>query len=143
MGLISKMVEKRKHMTLKFYQNLGKLFYAVAAVDNTVEDIEFAKLKELVKAQWLKLDTIEDVFGTDAAYQIEIVFDWLNAQGNLNAKACFDDFIAYKNKQKHLFTDNAKQLILKTARAIATSFLGINKSELIFLANLDMELKNT
>lgn len=136
-------MEKRKHMTLKFYQNLGKLFYAIAAIDNKVEAVEFVKLKELVKKQWLKLDSIEDAFGTDASYQIEIVFDWLNAQENLNAKACFDDFVAYKNKQKHLFTDAVKHLILKTARAIAASFSGINKSELIFLANLEMELKNT
>jgi hypothetical protein len=134
---------KRKQMTLKFYQNLGKLFYAIAAVDKNVEAVEFAKLKELVKKQWLNLDTIEDTFGSDAAFQIEIVFDWLNTQGNLNAKSCFDDFIAYKNKQNHLFTDTVKHLILKTAHAIAASFSGINKSELIFLANLDRELKNT
>ena len=36
-------------------------------------------------------------------YQIEIVFDWLNDHENLNTKACFDDFVNYKNDQKHLF----------------------------------------
>lgn len=128
-------------MTLQFYQNLGKLFYAIAAADKNVQPVEFAKLKELVKKQWLKLDAIDDTFGTDATFQIEIVFDWLNTQGNLNAKACFDDFIVYKNNQNHLFTDTVKHLILKTAHAIAVSFSGVNKSELIFLANLDRELK--
>ena len=135
-------MKNRKKMTLKFYQNLGKLFYAIAAVDNDVQNVEFNKLKELVKKEWLELDPIEDAYHTDAAYQIEIVFDWLlNNQKNLNPKACFDDFVDYKNEQKHLFPDNVKHLILKTARAIAASFSGINKSELIMLANLDMELK--
>lgn len=128
-------------MTLGFYQHIGKLFYAIAAVDNCVKRVEFDKLKELVKAQWLAVDATEDIHGTDAAYQIEIVFEWLLAQENLDAAACFDDFVAYKNQHKHLFTDRVKRLLLKTSRAIAASFSGINKAELIFLAKLDMELK--
>jgi len=134
-------MKKRKKMTLKFYQNLGKLFYAIAAADNDVQHAEFDKLKELVKKQWLGLDPIEDAYNTDAAYQIEIVFDWLNNQKKLNTKACFDNFVKYKNQQKHLFTKNVRHLIMKTANSIAASFSGINKSELIMLANLDMELK--
>lgn len=134
-------MEDKKKLTIKFYQNLGKLCYAIAASDHEVRDAEFDKLKELVKKQWLELDSIEDVFGTDAAYQIEIVFDWLNNQNNLNAKVCFEDFVNYKNEQKHLFTDKVKKLILKTASSIAMSFSGINKSELVMLAHLDKELK--
>jgi len=134
-------MKMRKKLTLKFYQNLGKLFYAIAAADHEVRNTEFEKLKELIKSQWLQLDPIEDRFNTDAAYQIEIVFDWLNNQKVLDAKKCFNDFIDYKNKQHHLFTKNVKQLILKTGSAIAASFSGINKSELIILAKLDMELK--
>ncbi|WP_339917430.1 hypothetical protein [Yeosuana marina] len=134
-------MKKRKKMTLKFYQNLGKLFYAIAVADNNVKNTEFDKLKELVKQHWLELDSIEDIYTTDAAYQIEIVFNWLNSEKKTDANACFDDFVNYKNEQKHLFTSNVKELILKTAGAIAAAFSGINKSELIMLANLDMELK--
>lgn len=73
--------------------------------------------------------------------KIEIVFDWLKNENNLDAKSCYNDFINYKNEQKHLFTSKVKKLIIKTARAIAASFSGINKSELILLAKLDLELK--
>lgn len=129
-------------MTLKFYQNLGKLFYAMAAADNKVREAEMNKLKELVKKEWLDVDDIEDKFGTDAAYQIEIVFDWLSQLQDveLNIKDCYDDFITYKEEQKHLFTKNVNQLILKTANAIAESFSGKNKSELMFLTKLNIEL---
>jgi hypothetical protein len=130
-----------KKMTLKFYQSLGKLFYAVAAADKEVREQEFNKLKELVKEQWLDVDIIEDAYATDAAYQIEIVFDWLNNEENLDVQSCYDDFVNYKNEQKHLFTAEVKRLILKTASAIAASFSGLNKSELIILAKLDIELK--
>lgn len=136
-------MKTKKKMTIKFYQNLGKLFYAIAAADKQVREIEFNKLKKLVKKQWLDVDIIEDDYHTDAAYQIEIVFDWLNEENNLEANSCFNDFINYKNEQNHLFTDSIKKLILKTAGLIAASFAGINKSELIMLAKLDLELKKT
>ena len=133
----------KKKMTLKFYQNLGKLFYAIAASDGSVREAEFEKLKILIKEQWLAIDAIEDVFGTDAAYQIEVVFDWLNRDEEFKAKSCYDDFVSYKNSQNHLFTEEVKRLILKTASSIAYAFAGINKAELIMLAKLDLELKKT
>jgi hypothetical protein len=133
----------KKKMTLKFYQNLGKLFYAMAASDGIVRPVEFERLKVFVKNQWLDIDDIEDTFGTDAAYQIEIVFDWLNDVGALNAKSCYDDFITYKRAQTHLFTEAVKHLIIKTASAIAYAFSSINKAELIMLATLDIELKKS
>lgn len=134
------MVTKKK-MTIQFYQNLGKLFYAIAAIDGNVNPVEFDKLKKVVNEQWLDLDDLEDAFGTDAAYLIEIVFDWLNENGNLNAEACFTDFINYKTSQSHLFTKDIRRLILKTASKIAYAFSKINKSELRLLTKLDMELK--
>ena len=135
-------MKTEKKMTLKFYQNLGKLFYAIAAADKLVHKIEFDKLKEIVKKQWLSVDLLEDDYHTDAAYQIEIVFDWMNNEQNLNTKACYEAFINYKKEQPHLFTVPIKKLILKTAGAIAASFSGVNKSELIMLAQLDIDLKN-
>ena len=47
----------------------------------------------------------------------------------------------YKKKHNALFTDKVKGLIMKTAGQIASSFAGVNKSELLMLAKLDMELK--
>jgi len=130
-----------KNLNIKFYQNLGKLFYAIAAVDKNVKEEEYNKLKEIVKSEWLVIDEIEDDFHTDAAYQIEIIFDWLYEEEKLDAKLCFEEFIEYKDEQPHLFTKAIKQLILKTANAVAASFLGKNKSELIILAKLEMSLK--
>lgn len=128
-------------MNLKFYQNLGKLFYAIAAIDFEVNAAEINKLKNLVRKHWLDMDDVEDTYGTDAAYQIEIVFDWLNKNETKNGKACYDDFVRYKNEQKYLFTKEVKKMIMKTAGEIAQSFAGKNKSELILLAKLNIEFK--
>lgn len=47
---------------IDFYQNLGKLFYAIAAVDTIVEEAELNVLKEIVKSKWTKVDPIDDDF---------------------------------------------------------------------------------
>ena len=57
------------------------MFYAIAAADNVVEEVEFNVLKETVKNKWTKVDPVDDDFHSDVAYQIETVFDWLNNEG--------------------------------------------------------------
>lgn len=134
-------MEASRKIEPKFYQMLGKLFYAVAASDKQVRDEEFNKLKAIIKQQWLNTDLVKDDFNSKAVYQIEYVFEWLHKNEKLNAKTYFDDFVTYKNKHPHLFTESIRKLIMKTANKIAYSFSGLNKSELIMLAKLDMELK--
>ncbi|MGJ5641359.1 hypothetical protein [Formosa sp. S-31] len=135
-------MKTEKTMTNRFYQNLGKLFYAVAAADKAVKPAEINKLRDIVKTEWLEVDALEDEFHTDAAYQIEIVFDYLNTEAPLDSELCYTAFMDYRKEQAHLFTEDITQLILKTARAIASAFSGLNKSELIMLAKLEKALKN-
>jgi hypothetical protein len=129
--------------SIAFYQALGKLFYAIASADKHVHLKEYNKLKDIVKNEWLPVDDYEDDFNTDAAYQIEIVFDWLNKHEELHPYQWFNEFLDFKKEHEKLFTDHIKHLILKTANAIAYSFSGKNKSELIMLTKLNLELKKT
>lgn len=129
-----------KKLNIRFYQNVAKLFYAIAAADKVVREEEFNKLKEIVKLKWLPVDETEDEFHTDAAYQLEIVFDWM-ASKERDATKCFNEFIEYKDDHKYFFTEEIKRLILKTANEIAAAFHGKNKSELILLAKLDLSFK--
>lgn len=126
---------------ISFYESLGKLFYAIAAADNVVEEIEFNVLKETVKNKWTKIDPIDDDFHSDAAYQIETVFDWLNTEGFSNSETCYNEFLEFKKEHPSLFTKNIKSLILKTAAKIAASVADLNKSELMLVAKLSIELK--
>jgi len=119
--------------TVEFYQNLGKLFYAIAASDNSVNELEILALKRIVKTEWTSFDD---------ASQIVQVFDWLNVDQEYDADVCFKNFVSFKHRNEHLFKDSTKQLISKTANEIASSFAGRNKSELIMLARLDLEFKN-
>lgn len=120
---------------LLFYQKMGELFYAIAAADNVVKEAEYNELKKTVNEKWKDLDDYEDSFQTDAAYQIEIVFDWFDYE-ELDANDCFDSFSEYYLENKTLFNEERKKLIWDTANAIAGAFAGKNKSELIMLAKL-------
>lgn len=124
----------------ELYQSLGKLFYAIAMADKKVVPVEIEQLKKDVNTYWLSVDEVEDEFGTDAAYQIIIVFDWL-LQEEKESQQYFDEFVDFYNEHSQKFNLEIKQLIWKTACDIALSFRGANKSELIILTKLRILLK--
>jgi hypothetical protein len=129
--------------TIKFYQNLGKLYYAIAASDKVVREEELDKLNETVKKVWLTSNSVQNDVKAEAEHSIINTFKWLNKDNEYDAETCFNSFIKYKKENDQLFTEELKLLILKTANVIASSFSGINKSELIMLAKLNLELKKT
>jgi len=127
---------KPSHQTMtRFYEHLGKVFYYVAAIDKTVRKEEITQLKQIVKTEWLPFENTFNEFGDDSAYQIEIVFDWL-VENDWNVGQVIPDFESFKKEHESLFTKPVNNLILKTAKAIASSFLGKNKSELILINEL-------
>jgi hypothetical protein len=130
-----------KSLSTQAYQYIGYLFYAVAAVDKTIDNKEIEILKVLVKEHWLEVDSTNDNFGSDAAYQIEIVFDWLKEE-NWDSDTCFTKFEDYYKDHANLFSEGVKSLIITTAASIAESYAGKNKSELIILAKIEALLKS-
>ena len=131
------MLEAKQEIVKEFYQNLGKLFYAVAIADDSVHTKEIERLKEVVRAHWLALDDVEDEYGTDAAFQIETVFDWL-LEYEKDGEQCYEDFEAFYTEHKILFNTKVQDLIIGTARAIAAAFAGSNKAELVLLGRLQL-----
>lgn len=122
------------------YENLGKLFYAVAISDGSVHTKEWEIVKEIVKEDWLYVDDFTDRYGTDAANQIEIVFDVL-MEYTRTSEECFEEFKDFYEEHPHAFSDKIKLLAKKTASAIANSFSGKNKAELVILAKIELLLK--
>ena len=127
---------KPSHQTMiHFYQQLGKLFFSVASVDGTVRKEEIAQLNEIVQKEWVPIETNLNEFGDDAAYQIEIVFDWLIEEDGNTGKV-IPDLLYFKKEHPSLFTPQVNDLILKTAKAIANSFSEKNKSESVLIEKL-------
>lgn len=119
----------------RFYQELGKLFYAIAFADRQVRPKEVEALQKDIETYWLQVDDIMDEFGTDAAYQIAIVFDWLEST-TTESEELFREFREFYLEHPERFNSRVKALVMHTANDIAGSFAGKNKSELIMLAKL-------
>ena len=119
----------------EFYQNLGMLFYAVAMVDDNVRPAEVKRLRKYVRQHWLSVDDFEDEFHTDAAYLIEIVFDWLEGEEK-GGEEYFNEFQEFYKDHPEKFTPKVKVLIIETAENIAKSFAGKNKSEMLIIFRL-------
>ncbi len=134
-------MEAEMKRSLTFYHSLGKLFYAIAATDKVIRSEEFEKLQLCVLNYWLDLDDLEDAFGSDAAYLIEVVFEGLEAFGE-DPQEMFEAFVTYLEEQPQFFTIEVKNIILQTAWEIARSFSGVNKSELILLGKLEIALSH-
>ena len=106
---------------------MGKIFYT----------------KEMVKKEWLTTNYIHDDLKLNAENSIINTFRWLHDDNEYDADTCYNSFLNFKKEHEWLFTNDINKLILKTARTIAASFSKVNKSELMLLAKLDMELKKT
>jgi uncharacterized tellurite resistance protein B-like protein len=120
---------------VRFYRQLGKLFYGIASVDKNVREDEITKLKEIIKSEWLPLENTHDIFGSDSAYQIEIVFDWL-MENDFEMDQTLINLDLFKQEHSSLFTPTVNELILKTANAIAKSFARENKSEHVLISRI-------
>ncbi|TJY35771.1 hypothetical protein [Pontimicrobium aquaticum] len=136
-------MDSNESVVHKFYQNLGKLFYAIASIDGSVRTEELESLKEIVKKEWLLTHLANDDLKLNAQQSIINTFRWLHDDNEYNASECYKSFLIFKNNHETLFTNEVNKLILKTARAIAAAFSKVNKSELMLLAKLDIEFKKT
>lgn len=134
-------MDKSNRISRAFYQQLARLFYAIAATDGKVRKEEEEELKKIVKNEWLSFDTSCDEYGIDFVCYILITFDWLQ-ENDWGIKRAISDFKTYRKSNKELFTDPINQLILKTSAAIASAFAQRNKSELLLISQLSMALNS-
>jgi len=132
-----------KHKWLTFYRKLGFLLYSVAAVDKQVSPAEIDTLKREIQKNWLDFEDTADAFGSDAAFQIASVFDWLNNESYAAADAFreFEDFV--RENPDFINQPAIKDRILFSANRIAFAFYGNNKKELTLLHQLERLLSGT
>ncbi|MCB9184713.1 MAG: hypothetical protein H6591_12450 [Flavobacteriales bacterium] len=122
-----------------FYKELGRLLYAISAVDGKVADKEVRELKRIVSEQLVPQEVSTDHFGTDQAYITEFEFDVLADRG-ADVQGAFDSFIAYMSNHHSDLSAERKELIYRCADAVASAFHGVGKAELPLLIELHKHL---
>lgn len=133
-------MEKNEQTIIAFYQHVGKLFYAVALADNNLDEGEFSTLKNELSTGSTFVELLAVAKDMDGKHHILSAFTLMFAD-KVAPETCYEEFIAFKQKNENLFTESLKKNILKIAGKIASSFSNRNKSELIMLAKLSIEFK--
>ena len=128
-------------LLVHFYQQLGRLFYTLAAADKHVRVEEVAVFKKIFKEEWESL--LIHIFKEEkgAIKKIETVFDFL-AANEVAIDKTLTEFKKFKEMHPQLFDLEVKELILKTAEAITNVSSGKNKSELVIMSKLHSILVN-
>mgnify|MGYP000978242785 FL=1 len=119
----------------QMYAGLGHLFYSIAASDGRVSSEESAKLKKLVRQQWIPVEAGQDATGTDLAFYVEIGFDHANAAG-MPADEAFERFLQVRTEQSDLFDASTRNMVTRTAQAVADAFGGQSQHERRMLEKL-------
>lgn len=123
-----------------FYKELGRLLYAIAAVDGGVTEKEVAELKRIVKEELVPQEASTDHFGTDQAYITEFEFEVL-ADRVATVEGAFDSFVAYMARHRNDLSPERRELIYRAADAVARAFHGVGRKELPLLIKLHRHLE--
>jgi len=124
----------------RFYRELGKLLYAVAASDGKIHPAEVQRMRQMVRDEIAPLEGSRDQFGTDNAYYAEFEFETL-ADRDFPAADAFYSFVQYFREFKEHIDPEMKNICLKSADNVANALRGVNASESVMLKNLKEEIK--
>lgn len=124
----------------KFYTELGKLLYAIAAIDGAIHDVEVAVMKRMVSDQLVPQEASMDHFGTDQAFFTEFEFEVM-AERSASPEAAFDSFTVYLTQHKESLCAEQKELVLRAAEGVAHAFHGVHAKELRMLSELRRRMR--
>ncbi|MCS6917349.1 MAG: hypothetical protein RMK52_08805 [Chitinophagales bacterium] len=124
----------------RFYSELGKLLYAIAAIDGNVQKKEYDRLREIVKKELVPMETSTDAFGTDSAYYTEIEFDILMDQ-SADPMNCFHSFCNYVEAHKTAFDKRLTSVVHNIAQELSKASRGSSKKEQELIHALDKRMK--
>lgn len=133
-------MDSKQKVVIALYQHLGKLFYAVALADKKIKKEEFEAMKKEISLVIEDESFVISETEVDIEHIIMSTFNVLYFE-DANAEYCYNEFVDFKKTYESLFTESLKSIILKIAGKIAASFSNVNKSELMMLAKLSLELK--
>ena len=123
----------------RFYSEVGKLLYAIASADGSVQKKEYGKLRDIVEKKLVPEEQSTDQFGTDSAYYAEIEFDILMEQ-SADSTACFNSFCNYVEVHRTAFDKHLKIMVMNLAKELAHVYHGTNTKEAAMIKKLKKRL---
>ncbi|MFC2110928.1 hypothetical protein ACFLQ5_00595 [Bacteroidota bacterium] len=125
----------------QFYINLGKLVYAIAMADGSVQQEEIEKFREDLDDLLKPLHGGVDELGMDSSFHTEFEFEKLMDE-NISMKDAFDSFSSYIDENKRDFTDEIKRVCIKMVENVANAYQGIIAEERELINALNEKLNS-
>ena len=127
-------------ITRSYYKELGKLLYAVAKADGTINPNEATELKRIIKSELVPAEKETDKFGTDAAFYTEFEFEAYEEM-DIDAELAYDSFISFVKEHNNYVTLEMREKAYFLATNVSDVFKGKNKAEKNMLDRLKKDLK--
>ena len=127
-------------ITRSYYKELGKLLYAVAKADETINPNEVKELKRIIKSELVPAEKETDKFGTDAAFYTEFEFETYEEM-DIDAELAYDSFISFVKEHDNYVTLEMREKAYFIATNVSDSFKGKNKAEKSLINRLKKDLK--
>ena len=124
----------------KLYIELGKLLYAIAKVDGTVQAQEKNALKQIVISHLAPLEASIDKFGSDQAFYTEFEFDTLDSVDATYSDA-LQSWINYAESHPAIFNDQLIKLVFDAVKQMADAYRGTSKVEADIIELLNVSFK--
>jgi hypothetical protein len=123
----------------QFYAELGKLFYAIAAIDNWITEKEKNKILEIVKNELVPNELNTDEYGTDLAYFTQIEFEFLNEEDS-DPLSAIDSFIDFIEEHHSALDQHSIRTCIRLSKEISKIYRGTNKKEYELIEKLKAAL---
>ncbi len=127
-------------ITRSYYKELGKLLYAVAKADGTINPNEVTELKRIIKSELVPAEKETDKFGTDAAFYTEFEFEAYEEM-DIDAELAYDSFISFVKEHNNYVTLEMREKAYFLATNVSDVFKGKNKAEKNMIDRLKKDLK--
>lgn len=126
----------------QFYAELGKLFYAISAIDNWITEKEKNKIFEIVKNELVPNELKIDRYGTDLAFFTQIEFEFLDEEGS-DSLSAFESFIDFIQEHHTALDEDSIRTCIRLSKKISKSYRGTNKKEYELIEKLKVLLSQS
>jgi hypothetical protein len=121
--------------TALFYEELGKLVYAIALADESITPAERETITKMVTERLLHKERDTDRYGTNEAWITEFSFETAEENG-LSAEEAMGQFMDFVREYRDEISEDEMNLYIKMGDQMADAFHHINKKENKMLGTL-------
>jgi|GEM_PF-769073 len=123
----------------EFFIEFGKLLYAVANADGSIQKEEEVEINTLIKNEFIKISSDTDEFGTNSAFYTGFSFETM-VDRKVDVAIAYQSFLLFLSNNKNLINRSLCELCIRSVKDIASKVNGIDENEQKLINELSYEI---